>query len=165
MERSTRSIRSLKLLWRSERMLAEQQLKIATGRLVLVAVSALVGLFGLGTLDFAAFFAIEPHWGAAGAALTVGLVNLALAAAVIVYAGTLKPGPELEMVKETRDMALDDLEGEAAMVEAELRELHGRALRLVENPVEALLPAVVRPFAGSLAKRIGQGGGRSSRKK
>jgi hypothetical protein len=113
-------IRSLNVFWRSERMLAEYQLKQSTHRIQLNALAALVVVFGLVMLSIAAFFAIVPYWGHALAALTVSGANLLLAMVLILYARSLRPTPEVEMVREVRNMTVSDIEEEIALVEAEI---------------------------------------------
>ena len=54
-------MRSLNVLWRSERLLAEYQLKQASQRIQLNALAALVAVFGLVMLSVAMFFAIVPY--------------------------------------------------------------------------------------------------------
>ena len=51
-------IRSLRVLWRSERILAEYQFKQGTQRIQLNALAGLVAVFGLVMLSIAAFTAI-----------------------------------------------------------------------------------------------------------
>jgi hypothetical protein len=149
-----RFIRSLKLLWKSERLLAEQQLKLATSRLGFSALAGLIAVFGLAMVNAAAFFALAPRWGQAWAALAVGLGDIALAAALVAYAQSLKPGTEIEIVKEVRDAALTDLEEEAALTQAEVAALRDEIRRFLRNPLDALLPegvgALLRAFTGGL---------------
>ena len=45
---------------------------------------------------------------------------LLLAMVLILYARSLRPTPEVEMVREVRNMALSDIEEEIALVEAEI---------------------------------------------
>jgi hypothetical protein len=149
-----RILRSSKILWRSERLLAEHQLKLATERVQLNAIAALVAVFGLLMLDVAAFFALAPLWGNALAALALAGGNLVLAAALAVRARSLQPGTEIAMVEQVRDMATTDLEEEAALVEAELTALKDEALRFVRNPVDALLPGLLGPLLGAAAKGL-----------
>ncbi len=148
-------MRSLKLLWRSERLLAEHQLKLGTQRIVFIALAALVAVFGLAMLSMAAFFALVPYWGHALAALVVGGTDFILAAVLVIYAGSLKPGKEVEMVTEVRDMALNDIEEEVALAEAELVSLKDDVQKFIRNPVDALLPSVIVPLLSAIARGFG----------
>lgn len=155
-----RAVRSLKLLWRSERLLAERQLELGTSKLLLSALAGLIAVFGLGMFSVALFFALVPLWGEAVAALVVGVVDLVLAGGLVAYARSLQPGTEVEMVQQVRDMALTDLEEEAAFAEAEVVALKDDIHAFLKNPMDALLPSVV----GTMVRAV-TGGLRSSHKK
>lgn len=152
-----RAVRSLKLLWRSERLLAERQLELGASKIQLNALAGLIAVFGLGMFSVALFFALVPPWGEALAALGVGVADLALAAGLVTYARSLQPGTEVGMVEQVRDMALTDLEEEAAAAEAEVVALKDDVHSFLKNPMDALLPSVV----GAMVRAV-TGGLRSS---
>ncbi len=141
-----RAVRSLKLLWRSERLLAERQLQLGVAKTLFIALAGLIAVFGLGMFSVALFFALAPLWGEAPAALSVGVANLVLAGGLGTYARSLQPGTEIEMVQQVRDMAMTDLEEEAAFAEAEVVALKDDVRSILKNPMEALLPSVVSPL-------------------
>ena len=149
-----RLMRSLRIFWRSERLLVEYQLKQGTQRIQFNALAALVAVFGLAMLSVAAFFAIDPYWGHALAALTIGGVDLLLAVVLTLYARSLRPTPEVEMVREVRDMAIGDMEHELNLADAELKALKGEAQRFLRNPLDALLPGVIAPLLTGAAKGL-----------
>jgi hypothetical protein len=152
-----RLVRSLRILWKSERLLADQQLKLAAARLQLNGLAGLIAVFGLAMLNGAAFFALAPAWGQAWSALAVGSADLALAAGLVAYGRSLQPGTEVEIVKEVRDTALADLEAEAALIEAEVVGFRDEARRFLNNPLDSLLPggigALVRAVTGRSGKK------------
>ena len=145
-------IRSLKVFWRSERLLKQNEMRLVAQKIQCNALAGLVALFGLVMLSLSVFFALVPHVGNALAALIVGGTDLILAAALVAYGRTLKPAAEAAMVKDMRDMAVSDMEYELAKAEAEFNELRSEARRFVRNPIDALLPAVISPLVGSVAK-------------
>lgn len=149
-----RFLRSSKILWRAERLLAEHQLKQAAERIQLNAAAALVAVFGLLLLDVAAFFALAPLWGNALAALAMAIFNLVLAALLVLRARSLGPGTEIAMVEQVREMAMTDLEEEAALVQAEIVALKDDALRFVRNPMDALLPGLLGPLLGAVVSGL-----------
>lgn len=151
-----RFVRSLRILWKSERLLAEQQLKLATARLQLNGLAGLIAVFGLAMLNAAAFFALTPVWGQAWAALAVGVADLVLAGGLVAYGQSLQPGAEIEIVKEVRDTALADLEAEAAMVEAEVVGLRDEVRRFLRNPLDTLLPGGIGPLLRVVTGRSGK---------
>ena len=148
-------IRSLNVFWRSERLLADYQLKQATQRIQLNALAALVAVFGLVMLSIAAFFAIVPYWGHALAALTVGGADLMLAMVLILYARSLRPTPEVEMVREVRNMAVSDIEEEIALVEAEIVTIKDGIKNFMHHPVDMLLPGAIGPLLSAVVKGLG----------
>ena len=148
-------MRSLTVFWRSERLLAEYELKQASKRIQLNALAALVAVFGLVMLSVAMFFALAPHWGHALAALAVSGTDLLLATVLILYARSLHPPAEVEMVREVRNMALNDIEEESALVESEVVAMKDGIQRLLRNPVDMLLPGAIGPLLGAVVKGLG----------
>lgn len=151
-----RLVHSVKVFWRTERLLTEQQLKLATGRLQLTAIAAFAAIAGLIMLNIAAFFALSTYWGNALAALTMGGVDFVIAAALAFSAGSMKAGSEIETIKEMRDMALTDIEEEADLAGAELIALRTAAHRFFRHPADALLPGIVGPLLAAFAKHSGE---------
>jgi len=145
-------IRSLKVFWRSEKLLRQNEMRLVAQKIQCNALAGLVALFGLVMLSLSVFFWLVPHMGQALAALTVGGTDMVLAGALVAYARTLKPTAEVAMVRDIRDMAVSDLENELAKAEVEFNELRNEARRFVRNPIETLLPAVISPLVGSVAK-------------
>jgi hypothetical protein len=148
-------MRSLNVLWRSERLLAEYQLKQASQRIQLNALAALVAVFGLVMLSVAMFFAIVPYWGHALAALVVSGTDLTLAMVLFLYARSLHPPAEVEMVREVRNMALNDIEEEIALVESEVVALKNGIQRLLHHPVDMLMPGAIGPLVGAVVRGLG----------
>lgn len=145
-------IRSLKVFWRSEKLLKQNEMRLVAQKIQCNALAGLVALFGLVMLSLSVFFALVPHMGHALAALTIAATDLVIAGALVAYANTLKPAAEAAMVRDMRDMAVSDMEYELAKAEAEFNELRNEARRFVRNPIDALLPAVISPLVGSVAK-------------
>lgn len=148
-------VRSLKLAWRSERILRQNELRLVMQKIQFNALAGLVALFGLVMLSLAVFFALVPYWGHALSALTIGGVDLVLAIILIAYAGSLKPSAEVEIVKEVRDMALGDVEEELALAEAEIISLKDEVHRFVRNPLDTLLPVAIGPLIGAVTRGLG----------
>lgn len=147
-------VRSLKLAWRSERILKQNDFRLAMKKIQFNALAGLVALFGLVMLSLAVFFALVPYWGQALSALTVGSIDLVLAIILIAYAGSLKPPAEVEIVKEVRDMALGDVEEELALAEAELISLKDEVHSFVRNPLDTLLPVAIGPLIGAVTRGL-----------
>jgi len=150
-----RLMRSLRVFWRSERIIAEQQVRLGTQRVQFNMLAAFVAVFGLFMLSIAAFFALVPYWGQSLAALGVALGDFVLAAGLMAYGSALKPSAELEMVKEVRSMAMKDIEEEIALAEGELISLKDDLHKFIRNPVDALLPGLIGPLLGALSRGSG----------
>jgi len=149
-----RLMRSLRILWRSERIIAEQQLRLGTRRVQFNVLAAFIAVFGLVMLSISAFFALVPYWGQALAALAVAVGDFVLAAGMAAYGSRLQAPAEIEMVKEVRDMALNDLEEEVALAEAELVAMKQDVQKFIRNPVDALLPGIIGPILKAVASGL-----------
>lgn len=146
--------RSLKIAWRSERLLIENELRLTLQKMQLGALAGLVGILGLVMINMAAFYALVPHVGQPLAALCVGAVDLVLAVLLIVRVGSLKAPPEVELVKEVRTMAFADIEDELSLAEAELTALKNEVHAFVRNPLDTLLPAAITPLLEAVIRGI-----------
>ena len=101
-------------------------------------------------LNVAAFYALITVMAAQFAALIVALCNLVLAGALVLIAGRLSPGKELEPVTELRDLAIAELEAEAELAVAEARELSANVRRIARDPLGTALPALLGPLISAL---------------
>ena len=115
-----------------------------------------LAVFGLVMLTLAVFFALVPYLGQSLAALTVSGIDLALAGALLVYGRSLKPAPEVEMVREMRDMALSNIEDEVVRVEADLVAIKNDVHKLIRNPVDVLLPHAIGPLVSAVTRGLVQ---------
>lgn len=150
MERITHSV---KVLWRSERLLVSNDLRLGAQKIQFNALAGLVAVFGLVMLGIAFFFALVPTMGYALAALTVGGTDLVIAVALIAYAKSLKPSPEYGMVTEMRNSALNDIEDEISQAEADLSALKKDVKNFIRHPVEALVPGV-GPLVNAIVRGV-----------
>ena len=167
-------VRNLKLLWKSDRMLAEIRLKLVAQKIVLFVLAGLGGLFALGMLNMAVFFAIQETLGSSIAALLVGLGNLLPAAGLLLLVQRIDGGREARVVEEVREMALADIETEAKAFQSELRlvrdeiaDMRSSITKLVKNPMDVLTPRLLLPATAALAKLVTSSGksARTSAKK
>lgn len=163
-------VRNLKLLWKSQGILAEIQVKVLTQKIVLSVFAGLAGLFGLGMLNLAVFFAVEQSLGPTTASLLVGLGNIVIAAGVLLVVQRLDGGREAQVVEEVRDLVLSDIEAEAVAVQNQIIEVRdeiaamsNNIVRLVQNPLEALSPRLLIPATTALTKLVSASGSASPR--
>ena len=147
-------VQSLKVFWRSERLIRQNDLRLATQKILFLALAGLVAVFGLVMLSISVFFALVPHLGQAIAALTVGGTDIMIAAILVFYAQAIKPAEEVKMVREVRDMAISDIEGEFASTGAELADLRDDVRNFIRNPIDTLLSAAMGPLLGAIVKGV-----------
>ena len=149
-----RFLHSLRILWRTDRLLTQNEIRLLSKKLQLNALAGLVALFGLVMVSLAMFFALVPYWGESLAALAVGGTDILLALLLMGYARTIKPAPEVEMIREMREIALNDLKDEVAMADAEVTALKDEVRNFVRNPVETLLPAAIAPLLAAVTRAL-----------
>ena len=143
-------VKNLRILWRTERLLAEQRLRRLVRRISLMTLAALVGLFAIAMLNVAGYVYLTPVLEPTGAALVVAAADAIVAAILALAALPQKPGPEVRVLEEIRDMALSDLETEARSVQAELRHVRTEIESVrqavnsfARNPLDALIPTCI----------------------
>jgi len=153
--------RNLQLFWRAERVLAEARIKLTTKKLILGVVAGIACLFAWGMLNIAGYFALEPSAGKAGAALIVGLIDVVIAGLLVAVAQALQPGPEEDMVREVRDMAVGEIGAEVEDVQQKLLQLRDDVegvrtsiTEFMQRPLDALSPAVIGPALMAVTKLI-----------
>ena len=108
-----RIVQYLKVFWRSERLIRQNELGLLTRKILINGMAGLIAIFGLVMVSLAAFFVLAQNWGQPLAALAIGCVDLLLSVILIMYAGSLKPATEVQMIKEMRDIALTNISDEA----------------------------------------------------
>ncbi len=148
-------VRSFKVLWRSERLLKQNEIRLTAQKIQFNALAAFVAVFGLVMLTLAVFFALVPYLGQAMAALAVSGADLTLAGMLFAYGRSLKAAPEAEMVREMRDMALSNIEDEVVRVEADLVSLKNDVHKLIRNPIDVLLPHAIGPLLTAVTRGLG----------
>lgn len=72
-------VRNLRVLWRADSILADIKLRQVLFRSGVNAFAALIAVFGLLMMEFAAYFALVQFWNAILAATTLGLGNFVIA--------------------------------------------------------------------------------------
>ena len=101
------------MLTRAEMTLAKANARRIAARSRLYAIAVGMILLTVIMINIAAYEYLSTLKGDAVAALLVALANGVLAVVVIFVASRIKPGPEEEMVKEIRELALSELSADA----------------------------------------------------
>ena len=132
-------IRNLRILWRTDKIIAEVRLRHMLVSLGLKAFAALMVAFGLLMLELAGYFALVQTWSAIAAAAALALINFAIAAVILVIAIKSRPSRELDLATEVHNSAIDALQIEA-------QSLQGQFSGLIQHPLAGLLPALIPPL-------------------
>jgi len=103
----------LRVLTRAEMTLAKANARRIAARSRLYVIALGMILLTVVMVNMAAYEYLSTLKGDVVAALLVALANAILAVIVIFVASRIKPGPEEEMVKEIRELALTELSADA----------------------------------------------------
>ncbi|MGQ0681127.1 phage holin family protein [Bradyrhizobium sp.] len=129
-------VKNLRLLWRTDRIIAEMRLRHMLMSLGLRAFAALIAAFGLLMFELAAYFALVQVLSAIAAAAILGAVNFAIALILLFIASRRSLGQELTLANEIHDSAIDALQAEAQATQFQIN-------RLMHHPLEGVLPLIV----------------------
>lgn len=152
-------VRDLQVLRKADLLIGKIWLDILLRRAGLIAFSALIAVFGLGMVNVAGLYALQASVGQAWAAAAVALIDIVIAAIVLLLASKSRPGPELELAFEVRKMAVDSIEADAhdlkLTVEAVgqgLKNVRANIAELAHNPLDVAARKLLVPAALSMLK-------------
>jgi hypothetical protein len=104
--------RHIRLIMRGELLMLQAKLAFAMKRSAFVGFALLFAGLGLVFVNIGLFAWLQPLWGPVWTPAGLGLINLALAVAALAIAAVVKPGPEMALAEEIRNMAADSIETE-----------------------------------------------------
>ena len=104
--------RHIRLIVRGELLMVQAKLAFAMKRSAFVAFALVFAGLGLVFVNMGLFAWLSPLWGPVWTPAGLGLINLGLAAAALALAAIIKPGPEMALAEEIRNMAADSIETE-----------------------------------------------------
>ncbi len=131
--------KNLRVLWRTERIIADIRMRHLLVGLGLRAFAALIAAFGLLMLELSAYFALVQIWSAIWAAAILGGLNFVLAAILFIIAAKPPSGRELELANEIHSSSVDALQLEARTLQAELS-------GMIHHPLNGILPSLIVPL-------------------
>jgi hypothetical protein len=140
-------VKNLRVLWRTDRIIAEIRLRHLLVGLGLRAFAALIAAFGLLMLELSAYFTLIQIWSAISAAAILGAVNFAIAAILFLLAARPPSGRELELASEIHGSSVDALQLEA-------RALQSQVQGMVQHPLNGVLPLLLVPLITIIAKSL-----------
>lgn len=104
--------RQARLAARGEILAIQAKFAFAMKRALFALLALLFAGLGLVFINIGLFAYLTPLWGPVWTPAGLGLINLALGMAAILIAALLKPGPEVALAEDIRNMAGEQLEAE-----------------------------------------------------
>ncbi|MGT2434993.1 phage holin family protein [Bradyrhizobium betae] len=139
-------VKHLRVLWRTDRIIADIRLRHLLVGLGLRAFAALIAAFGLLMLELSAYFALVQIWSAIAAAAILGAVNFAIAGILFVIAGRSPSGRDIELANEIHSASIEALQLEA-------RALQAQVSGAVHHPLSTIVP-VLLPLIAIIIKSL-----------
>lgn len=139
-------IKHLRVLWRTDRIIADIRLRHLLIGLGLRAFAALIATFGLLMLELSAYFALVQILSAIVAAAILGAINFVIAAMLFVVAGRSPSGREIDLANEIHGAAIEAIQLEA-------RALHAQVTATIHHPLSGLLP-LLTPLVAIAVKSL-----------
>lgn len=142
-----------RMVWRTERAVAELRLKRLLTNLGLQALAMLIAACALLLFELAAYFALVQRWDAIWSAVALGTFNLIVAGSIILLAARRPAGRELTLAQEAHQQAISAFE----------EDLHGggpirAAIESIVIPVVLpLIPVVIERLHKHKAEKAGNG--------
>jgi len=140
-------VKHLRVLWRTDRIIADLRMRHLLVGLGLRAFAALIAAFGLLMLELAAYFALVQYWNAISAAAILGVVNFVIAGILFAIAARPPAGRELELATEIHGSSIDALQLEA-------RALQSQVSGAIHHPLNGVLPLLIVPLITIIIKSL-----------
>ena len=154
-------LRDLQVLQKADFLIGRIWLNVLVRRLGLLAFAALIAAFGLGMGNLAGFYAFQGSVGAIWAAVIVAVVDLAIAAIILLVGSNARPGPEIDIAFDVRKMAVEaiqadtrDLKLTIEGVGQQLHEVKSSIAQIVHNPLDMAAQRLLIPAALSILRGI-----------
>ncbi|WFU75385.1 phage holin family protein [Bradyrhizobium sp. CB2312] len=139
-------VKNLRVLWRTDRIIADIRLRHLLTGLGLRAFAALIAAFGLLMLELSAYFALVQIWSAIAAAAILGATNFLIAGILFVVAGRPPSGRDIELANEIHGTSIEALQLEA-------RALQAQVSGAVHHPLSTIVPVLV-PLIAIIVKSL-----------
>ena len=140
-------VKNLRVLWRTDRIIADIRMRHMIVGMGLRAFAALIAAFGLLMLELSAYFALVQIWTAISAAAILGAVNFAIATILFAIAARPPSGRELELANEIHGSSVDALQIEARALQSELS-------GMIHHPLNGVLPLLIVPLITIIIKSL-----------
>ena len=140
-------VKNLRVLWRTDRIIADIRMRHLLSGLALRAFAALIAAFGLLMLELSAYFALVQIWSAILAAAILGAINFAIAAILFALAARPPSGRELELATELHGSSVEALQLDA-------RALQSQLTGAIHHPLNGILPMLLVPLITIIVKSL-----------
>jgi membrane protein implicated in regulation of membrane protease activity len=140
-------VKNLRVLWRTDRIIADIRMRHLLVGLGLRAFAALIAAFGLLMLELSAYFALVQTWSAISAAAILGAVNFMIAAILFAIAARPPAGRELELASEIHGASVEALQIEA-------RALQSQVNGMIHHPLNGIMPLLLVPLITIIIKSL-----------
>jgi len=154
-------LRDLQVLRKADMLIGKIWLNVLARRLGLSIFAALIGVFGLGMANLAAYNALQGTINIIWAAAAVALADFAIAAIVLLLAVKSRPGPEIELALEVRKSALDSIQENARDLKLtidamgqEIRNVKQSVASFAQNPLDVAAEKLLVPAALSMLRGL-----------
>ncbi|MET0866999.1 MAG: phage holin family protein [Pseudorhodoplanes sp.] len=147
-----RLINNLRVLWRTERAIADIKLRHALARSGLNVAAAVLALVGFLMFEVAAFYALRDLWNTIIAALILGAANFIIAGILLLIANGKKPGRELDLANEINRNTMDALQADARLLQADVQAF-GQALKHPLDGAAALIVPLATMLMNAMKKK------------
>jgi hypothetical protein len=132
-------VKNLRVLSRTDRLIADIRLRHLLIGLGLRAVAALIAGVGLMMLQLSAYFALVQVLSAISAAAILGAVDLLIAALLFAIAARPPSARQLVLATEIHDSSVEALQLEA-------RALQSQLTAIIQHPLNGVLPTLIVPL-------------------
>ncbi|SNT16012.1 phage holin family protein [Tropicimonas sediminicola] len=150
----SRITRNAAIAIRMEKLIARREVAAVGRQIGMTAAAGILGAVGLIMLNVAGYLALAARLEPWLAALIVAIVNLALAALLLLVARNVSADGDVEAAREVRDLALSDLEGEVVDAAAEVQGLANDLRTVARNPLSAAGLTALVPLLTLILKNL-----------
>lgn len=133
------ALNHLRMLWRTDKIIADIKLRQLLVSLGLRALAALIAVFGLLMFELATYFWLVQTWSAISAAAILGAIDVFIAVVLLAVASRPPAGRDLDLANEIHKASMDALQVEA-------RAFQSQIAGTINHPLDSLLPHLALPL-------------------
>ncbi len=154
-------VHDLQVLRKADFLIGKIWLNLLARRFSLFAFAGLIAVFGLGMANVAGFYGLQNSLGPVWAATTIAIADFVIAAIVLLVASKSRPGPEIDLALEVRQMAVTSIQTDArdvkvavdALVE-EVKNVKTAITGFAQNPMDVAAQKLLIPAALSILRGL-----------